>query len=901
MKANDVRQSFLDYFADRGHRRADSAPLVPQDDPTLLFVNAGMVPFKNQFLGRETPESPRAVSCQRCLRVSGKHNDLENVGPSARHHTFFEMLGNFSFGDYFKEDAIRFGWELVTEGYGLPPSRLFATVFREDDEAWNLWSKISTLPDERILRCGEKDNFWAMGDTGPCGPCSEIFVDLYPDRPLVDWEEGDRTGRYLEIWNLVFMQFERGDDGELRDLPNPSIDTGAGVERIASVLQGVRSNYHTDLFQPILRAAAELAGTRYGGISSGAASSGGSSDADVSLHVIADHLRAVNFLLADGVIPGNEGRGYVLRRILRRALRHGLRLGLEEPFLYRLGPVLEEVMGATNPQLAATRDANAATVQAEEEKFLATLASGSSHMQAEIEAARGRGDRQLSGAVVFQLYDTHGLPLEVIREIAEEERMQLDDAGYEVELEKQRTRSRQATGEGQKKLLALQQVLAGGEEATVTPFDGYAHTAKPGVRVERLARLGEIAEAVDVLRAGESGAAVLAETVFYAESGGQVADVGELRWPGDGATVCRATVSDVQKNAAGTFFHLITVEEGELRAGSQVDLHVDAARRRATERNHTATHLLHAVLRDILGPSVRQAGSLVAPDRLRFDFTCPRPVTPEQRDEIEQKVNHWVLEAVDTQTTWRDREEAIQGGAMALFGEKYGDRVRTVEIPGISLELCGGCHVTNTGQIGPAVVTAERGIASGVRRIEAVTGAGALDLLRERQQRLDAVAEALGTTPERAVDEVGRLRKELKERDAELAKLRMELVSGAASGGQDDGGSEIDGISVMVKEVPPAPVNELRNMADTLRSKQGSGVVVLGTGAEGKVTLIVSVSKDLAGKKVHAGNLVKALAGAVGGGGGGRPDFAQAGGKQVEKLPDALASVPDLVRAQLAG
>jgi alanyl-tRNA synthetase len=896
MKSSEIRQSFIDFFAERGHREVASAPLVPHGDPTLLFTNAGMVQFKNYFLGVETPPAPRAVSVQKCLRVSGKHNDLENVGPSPRHHTFFEMLGNFSFGDYFKEEAIRFGWELVTGTWGLDPARLFASVFREDDDAFELWRKISGLPAERIQRRGEDDNFWAMGDTGPCGPCSEIFVDLAPGEPEVGWDEGTDSGRYLEIWNLVFMQFDRDESGAMKPLPAPSVDTGAGLERVAAVLQGVGSNYDTDLFRPIIAAAAELAGVRYGGGDVAASEDRG--DSDVALRVIADHLRAVAFLLADGVIPGNEGRGYVLRRILRRAVRHGMRLGFEEPFLHRLLPVVGETVGEAYPELAATRGASAATVRAEEEKFLATLAAGSRQVQEEIETARRAGASELPGAAAFRLYDTFGLPLEVIREIAEEERFTIDEAGFAEALEGQRERSRRATESGQKRLLALARALTAGGELEPTPFEGYGRL-EGSARVLRLAAetAGGGAGAVDSLAAGAEGVAVLDRTVFYAESGGQVGDIGSIAWDGG-----RARVLDTQKDTAGTVFHLVRVEQGSLGRGAEVSLAVDAERRRATERHHTATHLLHAALRGELGPGVRQAGSLVAPDRLRFDFTHDRPLSAEERRRVEDEVNRRVLDAVDTViVAGRERGEALAAGAMALFGEKYGDTVRTVEVPGFSLELCGGCHVANTGGIGPFTIVAERGIASGVRRIEALTGEVALERARSRDAALGAVEEALGVPGERAVEEIAALRRRLKETEDELARARLALVAGSAAGGAAaEGESEVDGVKVLAREVPAAPANELRHMADTLRGKLGSGVVVIGAREDGKVTLIAAVTDDLTAR-VKAGALVRELAPIVGGGGGGRADFAQAGGKEPGRLAELLAAVPAAVRGQLAG
>src|SRR6185295_12340228 len=717
----EIRQSFIDFFREHGHRPVPSAPLVPQGDPTLLFTNAGMVQFKDCFLGTRKAESPRAVSVQKCMRVSGKHNDLENVGPSPRHHTFFEMLGNFSFGDYFKEEALSVAWELVTGVWGLPAERLFATVYEDDDEAHDLWLKLSTLPPERVLRCGKADNFWAMGETGPCGPCSEIFVDLQPDQPPVSWPEGTDAGRYMEIWNLVFMQFDRDEKGNLSPLPKPSIDTGMGLERITAVLQGVGSNYDTDLFQPILAAAAELAGTKYGE----------DAEKDVSLRVIADHLRAVSFLLADGVIPGNEGRGYVLRRILRRAVRHGMRLGFEEPFLHKLVPVLGEVMGGAYLELAATRQASMATVKAEEEKFLSTVANGARQVQEEIERLRPQGSTLLPGAMVFRLYDTYGLPLEVIREIAEEERFRIDEPGFNEALEAQREQSRKATAEVQNRLSALREVLRGHAELAETHFEGYDRTEliDTPAEVVRLATWREGAPVrISTLQKGQVGVVILDQTVFYAEAGGEVGDTGEIVWEGG-----LARVVDTQKDASGVIFHFVEVEGGSLSRHMKVQLRVSHERRLAIQRNHTATHLLQAALRQALGKSVRQPGSLVAQDRLRFDFTYHRGMFRQELEATEDLVNEWIRRAVSTEFVWRSYQEAIAAGAMALFGEKYGERVRTVNVPGFSLELCGGCHVHNTGEIGLFVVETERGVASGVRRIEALTGTWALEEIRRQR------------------------------------------------------------------------------------------------------------------------------------------------------------------------
>ncbi len=894
MKSSDIRQSFVDFFVDEGHLAHASSPLVPHGDPTLLFANAGMVQFKDAFLGATAPPADRVVTVQKCMRVSGKHNDLENVGPSARHHTFFEMLGNFSFGDYFKEDAIRFAWDLVTGVWGLNPEHLFATVFEEDDQAAALWARLTSLPGERVLRCGAADNFWAMGDTGPCGPCSEIFVDRHPDRPHVDWAEGSENGRYLEIWNLVFMQYDRQPGGELLDLPNPSIDTGSGLERVASVMQGVESNYDTDLFQPILRATATLAGVEYGA----------DEHRDTAMRVIADHLRATAFLLADGVIPHNEGRGYVLRRLLRRALRHGIRLGFEEPFLHRLLPVVGEVMAAHYSELDEVERASTVTVETEEEKFLSTVATGSAQVQAEIERVVAGGDSVLPGPTAFRLYDTYGLPIELIREIAEEERVGVDEPGFERALEEQRSRSRAAADEGGGRLTAAREALREGGRLAPTGFTGYRELELDAAEVQAIAKLSAGgAERVEQLGAGENGVVVLDRTPFYAEAGGQVGDRGGLSWPGG-----TAVVNDTQKDKGGTHLHFIEVVEGPLRAGERVRAAVDASLRRPTQRNHTATHLLQAALRHVLGAGVRQAGSLVAPDRLRFDFTYGKPIDGASLARIEGLVNDWILLARPTEITEdRPYEEAVAAGAMALFGEKYGDRVRTVEIADLelgagggdrrlgSLELCGGCHVFNSGEIGPFVIITERGVASGVRRIEALTGEKARAYLAERLEWLEATASELGVPPETVAVEVEKLRTRNRELESELARLRMQLVSGAA---QEDSEIEISGVRVVVREVPAAPVDEIRRMADVLRDRLGSGVVVLASRDGEKVSLVATVSKDLT-DRLNAGALARRVAAIVDGKGGGRPDFAQAGGRRPEMLPEALTAVPDMIREEL--
>ena len=778
----------------------------------------------------------------------------------------------------------------MTERLGtaeLTPIRNRVRVYLEDDEGVRPVARgFRICRAERIFRCGaESENFWSMGTDRSLRAVLARSTSTSTPRALpqaVLDQAGNDSGRYLEIWNLVFMQFQRDDSGQTTPLPNPSIDTGAGLERVTAVLNGVGSNYDTDLFQGILRAAAQIAGTDYGRDAS----------ADVSLRVIGDHLRAVSFLLADGVIPGPDGRGYVLRRLLRRAVRHGMRIGLEEPFLHRLVTVLEDTMGQHYGELAKTRQATEATVLEEEEKYLQTRAMGARRVQEAIDRTRADGRSQLSGEEIFQLYDTYGQELDAVREIAEEEQLGIDEAGFESLLEGRRETSRAATSELQKRLAGLRGALAGDGDSAETVFEGYDLEPQPAARVLRVAALEDgDAAAAEALATGQRGVAVLDRTTFYAESGGQVGDQGILSWDGG-----RARVTDTQKDTAGTYFHFLNVEEGELVPGASVRPEVDLERRRAIERNHTATHILHAALHQVVGEGARQAGSLVAPGRLRFDFTHNKPVSADELQQIEDLANAWIRNAVATDIQWRGYEEAIATGAMALFGEKYGDRVRTVEVPGLSRELCGGCHVRNSGEIGLILVTSERGVASGVRRIEALTGEAAFELVRARQHLLSDIERHLSVPAERAGEEVSALRGKVKQLERELAQMRIKLVSGESAAEEE---IEVEGIKLVAREVPQAPTNELRNLADTLRDKLGSGVVVLATRGEDKVTLIATVSKDLIGR-LSAGNLVKSLATVVGGRGGGRPDFAQAGGREPEKLPQLLAAVPGAVGEQLA-
>lgn len=895
MKSSDIRKSFLAYFRARDHREVPSAPLVPHGDSSLLFTNAGMVQFKDLFTGVAVPEFRRAVSVQKCLRVSGKHNDLENVGPSPRHHTFFEMLGNFSFGDYFKPEAIEWAWDLVTREWGVPRAHLYVSVFEEDEEAEDLWKKIAGLPSSRIKRSGVKDNFWAMGDTGPCGPCSEIYLDREPTAPEVSWEEGTGSGRYLELWNLVFMQYERRASGELVPLPRPSIDTGAGLERVTAALSGLSSNYDTDLFRPILDGTAALSGKAYGE----------DPRADVSLRVIADHLRALAFLLADGVVPANEGRGYVLRRLLRRAVRHGMKLGFREPFLARLLPLVEEAVGEAYPELRAVREASQATLTGEEERFFSTLAAASSRVQQAIEEAKLRGARELSGTVAFRLYDTYGVPIQVLREIVEEEQLHLDEPGFEAALREQRERSRAAATIGERWVELVRPLLL---ELEVPPsrFVGYidsletmaAVLVRPSASMVALFRWAEDGQlrkvaAGETLRAGEEGVLLVGETPFYPEGGGQVADTGWLRWSGG-----LALVTDVQKDRSW-ILHRICVQEGRLSLEDVVELAVDVDRRLACERHHTATHLLHAALRQLLGSGVRQAGSLVHPEILRFDFTLPRPTQPGELVALERQVNAWIRQALPTQIEADcPLEEALARGAVALFGEKYGEKVRTVAVPGVSLELCGGCHVRNTGEIGLFWILSERGTAAGVRRIEAVAGEPAWRHARERNDQLAQLEEQLGVARGEALRELSRREAEMARLRRELERARRDLLRQPVGG--SSGVSRVGEIEVYVRELPEVGVAELRRLAaEALEERSGPAVVVVGSSLNGKVAVIAAVDR-MTSERVSAADLVRRIGEAIGGSGGGKADFAQAGGRAPEKLAPALRRVPEWVEELVA-
>jgi alanyl-tRNA synthetase len=880
MTANEIRQSFLDYFAGKGHRIAPSSSLVPGDDPTLLFTNAGMNQFKDLFLGKERRDYKRATTSQKCMRVSGKHNDLDNVGPSLRHHTFFEMLGNFSFGDYFKREALPFAWELLTKEWRLPADRLFPTVFTgeagipRDDEAFEIWK--GYVPASRITELGLAENFWQMGEVGPCGRCSEIHYfrgdDIPCDQPVC-LGVACNCQRYVEVWNNVFMEFNRDQVGVLTPLPAPSIDTGMGLERITAVLQGTLSNYDTDLFSPILDAIGARAGRRY------TSAPGPLDHPDVSMRVVADHLRAMTFLIADGVLPSNEWRGYVLRKIMRRAMRHGKKLGFVEPVLHDLATVVIGEMGGAYPELRANHHAIVRTVHAEEDRFDAVLTSGLPKLEDLLDRTAAAGSTSVSGDEVFRLYDSLGVPLDFAEDLAEQRGLAVDRESYDRAMQGQRQRARANTKfkvEG---------------PARVPDFDetfvGYERTAED--RSTAVHVVDEQLIGVDTLSAGQRGGVVLDVTPFYVESGGQVSDHGTLQGPHG-----RATVSDVTRKLSKSRVHLVTIDEGTISRGEALHAVVDSTLRDATRRHHTATHLLHAALRQRLGTHVRQAGSLVAPDRLRFDFSHFQPLTEEETRDIERLVNEQVYRNSPVTTAESTPEEAIKAGAMALFGEKYGSSVRVVSVPGFSVELCGGTHVRATGDIGPFVITEESGVAAGVRRIEALTGAAAVDHLQTRRAALKRTLAALGASAEQAVEAVHRLQNEAKRLVRENEQLKMRAALGGSTPGEASDTIVVGDAKLVTRRVSGLEKGALRGLSDSLRDRIQRGVVIIAGEHDGKVHLLVSVTKDLT-ERVKAGQLVKELAPIIGGGGGGRPDFAEAGGKDAAKIDEMLARARELI------
>jgi len=876
--ANEIRNKFLDYFAANKHEVVASSSLVPRDDPSLLFTNAGMVQFKRAFLGQERRDCPRATTSQKCLRVGGKHNDLENVGRTARHHTFFEMLGNFSFGDYFKEEAIRLAWEFLTVELALDKTRLYATVYKDDDEAIGLWQKVAGLPPERIFKLGDKDNFWSMGDTGPCGPCSEIIYDQGEHMTC-----GPNCGiglcdcdRYLEIWNLVFMQYDQLEPGRREPLPKPSIDTGLGLERITAVCQGVTSNFDIDIFQEIIQHTAEAAAVTYKR----------DEDTDTALRVVADHARSIAFMIADGILPSNEGRGYVLRRLIRRAFRFGRLIGLMDPFLYKTTAEVVDKMGQAFPELVANRDFMARVVREEEDRFGQTLDKGLAILEDEMAAMRTENRSEVTGDFAFKVYDTFGFPLDIVNDVARKNGLSVDEAGFIVRMREQKERARAAwKGSGELDLGSRFAALL--EEGLHSTFVGYEHVEFTS-RV--VALLDEAGRRVDQLGQDAKGWLVATATPFYGESGGQASDTGSIASPSGAALVTEALKPD-----AGLTVHQITVSEGEILLDQEATLRVEVSTRRATERNHTATHLLHAALRNVLGEHVKQAGSLVAPDRLRFDFTHIAAMNAEEIEAVEQAVNKAALADIKVRTESMSHAMAVARGAMALFGEKYGDEVRVVEIAGVSVELCGGTHLRATGEIGTFMILSESGVAAGVRRIEGATGWNALERIRSQRSELAEVAAALKSQPGELAGRVKALQSEVKKLGKDIERLASQAASAKGADIMDNL-EEIGGVKTLIAQVEAPNVKALRELMDDVRSKLPSGVACLAASIDGKAPLILSVSKDLH-DRFTAPQLIKDVAAAVGGSGGGRPDMAQAGGAN----PEGISAAFEILRTRLAG
>lgn len=875
---NQIRKSFLDYFAERGHTVVRSSPLVPDKDPTLLFTNAGMVQFKNIFLGQERLPYTRAASSQKCLRISGKHNDLEAVGRDTYHHTFFEMLGNWSFGDYYKAEAIEWAWELLTKEWGLPKDKLYATVHLDDDDAERLWAKISGLPAERIRRFGEKENFWEMGETGPCGPCSEIHLDRGPqacDMQMVAGHECRVNGdcaRYIELWNLVFIQYNRKENRELEELPSKHVDTGMGLERITAVLQKVLSNYDIDIMRELTATTEQLTGKKYGADPA----------ADISFRVIDDHARAVSFLITDGVMPSNEGRGYVLRRLLRRAARHGRLIGLEEPFLHEVAKTVAVVMGDAYPELRAEEQRIREVIRTEEERFDETLEKGLVLLEDATAKLKAEKKHILSGDIAFRLYDTYGFPLDLTEDILRGENMTVDQAGFEKLMDEQRTRGREA----RVVTLNVFDQIAVSDSVRVTQYLGDDTLEAKSSVLSIYGNDGNRLEAVE----GDEIDLLTEKTPFYGESGGQVGDRGII-------TTARGDVIEVldtQHPTPQLTAHRCRVKKGRVQVDDKVYLQVDRKHRQKTKVNHSATHILHAVLRRELGQHVRQAGSLVTPDRLRFDFNHTGAIADEMLAQIETEVNQHIREDAGVSIQELSYDEAIRQGALAFFGDKYGDRVRVVKIGDFSTELCGGTHVGASGEIGLFKLHSEGGVAAGVRRVEALTGEGALDLIHNYEQRLKEIGDLVRGSADDAVDKVKKLLDRQKELEKEIEKLRgqfekdqiPELLAKQHS---------VDGTNVLISRVDGVDAKQLRDIADQLNEKLGSGVVVLASAREANVNLVASVSKELT-KRYHAGNIIKELAGIVGGGGGGRPDFAQAGGKDPAKIAAALQRAEEIIR-----
>jgi alanyl-tRNA synthetase len=873
--SNKIRETFLKYFEEAGHKGVSSSSLIPFNDPTLLFTNAGMNQFKDVFLGNENRPYKRAATSQKCMRVSGKHNDFKDVGHSNRHHTFFEMLGNFSFGDYFKKDAIHFAWELLTKRYGLDPNRLWITVFRDDDEAWDIWHKQEGIPESRIVRLGEKDNFWSMGDTGPCGPCSEMHYD-FQKSPIPDHGDCDLTcscGRWVEVWNLVFMQYNRDASGTMTPLPSPSIDTGMGLERITTILQGKTSNYDTDLFQPLLHEVSAICATDYGS----------NPNDDISMRIIADHARAATFVVGDGQYPGNDKRGYVLRKIMRRAMVHGKRLGIDEPFIYRMAGKVVEMMKDAYPDLVQARATIARVIRQEEDSFAGTLGEGLKDFKEKARKLKAAGSRTLPGEDAFFLYDTRGLPLEIIEDLAQENGLVVDEAGFTNAFQSQRERSRQDYRSGRIRTEVAEAIFEG-----KTSFVGYGIENSIPAVVQAIVVDGERAESIEP---GQKGEFVLDATPFYAEAGGQVGDTGCLRKEASFASVLNTMYRGT------TITHLVQVEKGTFQVGDRVEAAVDLGRRGLIMKNHTATHLLQAALQKTLGAHVKQAGSLVSPDRLRFDFTHYAPLTPAEVQKIEDLVNEQIWTNAEIKTEIMDLDNAMKSGAMALFGEKYQEKVRVVELPGFSKELCGGTHVPATGSIGLFKIVSESGIAAGIRRIEAVTGPASLQQFRSDEQMLDAIQIDHKVMRHDIPVLIEKLQGQVRELQRQILDIKTQSAR-ANIGSVLNQTREIQGIKVLAAAMPATDRTSLRSVADDLKQKLGSGIVILGAPQDEKVALVVMVTSDLS-KRISAGQVIKQIAPLVGGAGGGKPELAEAGGKDQSKLPAAIEQSYSIVQGLL--
>ncbi|MBI2413218.1 MAG: alanine--tRNA ligase [Deltaproteobacteria bacterium] len=871
MRSSEIRKRFLDYFKKNGHTIVPSSGLIPKGDPTLLFTNAGMVQFKGVFLNEETREYKTAVSCQKCMRAGGKHNDLENVGRTARHHTFFEMLGNFSFGDYFKEGAIKYAWDFLTNEMRLPKDKLWVTVFETDDEAATIWKKSAGVSEDRIVRLGAKDNFWSMGDTGPCGPCSEILIDQGVEAGCGEptCAVGCDCDRYLELWNLVFMQYDRSADGKLTPLPSPCIDTGMGLERLSAVLQGKKSNYDSDLFSPIIEFIEGLSSVKYGA----------DHENDVSIKAIADHARAISFLMTDGVLPSNEGRGYVLRRIIRRAARHGKFLGLKEPFLYKVNARVVEHMGEVYPELKGAASLIARATKGEEERFFETLERGLALLEEEIKTLKGKGEKVIPGEVAFKLYDTFGFPSDLTADIVRKGGFSVDEAGFNRYMDEQKRKARESWK---------------GMEGTGAPQELYKSLAASGLKSEfvgyhmeavssRVLYIIKDGKGVDTAFDGDTVEIITAETPFYGESGGQVGDTGAI--VGKGFNI---TVTDTTRPANDLIVHACRIEAGSVSVGDEAELVPDMERRDATRRNHTATHILHAILRKRIGEHVRQAGSLVGPTGFRFDFNHFEAIGAEALKAIEEEANRAVLKNIEVATDVLSFDEAVKRGALAFFGEKYGATVRMVSVKGVSAELCGGTHVRRTGDIGLIKITGEGSVASGVRRIEAVTGESAWKAVTEAEDALKESAQILKVPKQDVPDKIRKLLIDQKELQKEIERLKGKGKA-ASAGDLLENVRKINDVSVLAAKVEAGDAKELREMADALRSKLGSGIVVLAAVQDSKALLLAAVTKDLT-KKYSAGEIIKRLAPTVGGRGGGKEDLAQAGGPDPSGIKDAIES-----------